>query len=70
MKLYAQYKAFPCDEKGIKTKVVGRVEVDSTSILTRDEVVEAARARLYATVPSLRGTPIVVIECGLVEEAA
>lgn len=70
MKLYATYNAFPCDEKGVKRKVHGRIEVDSTKIMTRDEVLEAARAKVYASVPSLRGAPIFFIECGLIEEAA
>jgi hypothetical protein len=69
MKLYAIYKAFPCDEKGIKTKVIGRVEIEARTILNHEEVMEAARTKLYATVPSLRGTPITLLECGLVEVA-
>jgi hypothetical protein len=71
MKLYAQYKAFPYDEKGIKQKVIGRVEVESNvGILSKADVEELAKAKLYATVPSLRSVPIEVIECGLVEEIA
>lgn len=67
MKLYADYTAFKY-EGGIKHKVVGRVEIEYDTLISEVDAKEMAKAKIYSNVPSLRGTPLNITDCGFVKE--